>query len=73
MLRGFCPQCGGELKHVENTGGWMTNAQFDAIKAGDWFCPACPSNDRGNKPYCYWWNREVQEFMASQCDQMMRY
>jgi hypothetical protein len=72
MLRGFCPQCEGELVRVTQVGGWMSDEQFDAVKAGDWYFPVCPSNDRGQKPYCYWWNSEVQAFMASQCDKMMR-
>lgn len=53
-----CPECGNPLQKVRNTGGWMNDDQFDAVKAGDWFCE-CHNNGRGNAPLAYYWNREV--------------
>jgi hypothetical protein len=37
----------------------LNDDQFDAIRAGDWYCNTCPSNGRGNTPYRYFWNREL--------------
>ena len=33
-----CPLCKKPLQRVTNTGGWMNSDQFDAVRAGDWFC-----------------------------------
>lgn len=56
----LCPQCGKRLERVRMSDNCMLNQyQFDAVKAGDWYCKACPGNDRGTKPLCYWWDREV--------------
>ena len=55
-----CPQCGTRLSPVRQAYGSPLNAdQFDAVKAGDFYCPECPSNDRGNKSLCYWWESEL--------------
>ena len=35
----------------------LNEYQFDAVKAGDWFCE-CHSNGRGNAPYAYFWDKE---------------
>lgn len=57
-----CPLCGGRLERVEQSPHSMLNKhQFDAVKAGDWYCRVCPSNDRGQKPLCYWWDSELPE------------
>ena len=56
-----CPQCGKQLCEVRQGPNSMLNSeQFDAVKAGDWYCTHCPSNDRGNTSYAYFWAREVQ-------------
>lgn len=56
----ICPQCGGKLEEVRQSRGSPLNKdQFDAVKAGDFFCQKCPSNDRGNSPNCYWWVHEL--------------
>lgn len=42
-----CPICGNELEYVKQSYPQMLNQdQFDAIKAGDWYC----RTDR-----VYWW------------------
>ena len=44
-----CPKCGNELERVKQSYPAMLNSdQFDAIKAGDWYC----EHDR-----TYWWQR----------------
>jgi uncharacterized protein YbaR (Trm112 family) len=54
-----CPKCHQPLHTVRQSEHSMLNAyQFDAVKAGDWFCE-CHNNDRGNTPYAYFWNKEV--------------
>lgn len=57
-----CPQCGGELQRVRQESPRMLNDyQFDAVKAGDWYCESCPPNGRSalNK-YAYFWQHEVE-------------
>jgi hypothetical protein len=65
-----CPQCNGPLKHVPSS-SWMSDEQYDAVKAGDYFCTACPSNDRGNEPLCYWNRSEVEAAEANRCAAIM--
>lgn len=36
-----CPQCGAPLVRVPNS-TWMSGDQWDAVKAGDWYCGTCP-------------------------------
>lgn len=54
-----CPNCGYALEKVTYPSGSMLNRdQFDATRAGDWYC-GCHNNNRGNRPYAYFWDREV--------------
>lgn len=56
----LCPDCQQPLKIVRQTGEKLYNDdQFDAIKAGDYYCEKCPSNGRGNQPLKYWWAHEI--------------
>jgi hypothetical protein len=66
-----CPTCCRRLHRVTNTGSWMTSEQFDAVKAGDWYCDACPDNGRGKSGKCYWWDTEVEMHNLRQCDDVM--
>ena len=55
-----CPQCGEPLQRVRQSENSMLNSeQFDAIRAGDYFCEGCPPNGRSRTAYCYWWESEV--------------
>lgn len=56
----LCPErCGGVLTPVSHPAGSMLNAeQFDAIRAGDWYCTRC-KGDRSNTGFRYFWNREI--------------
>jgi len=54
-----CPLCKKPLEPVRQSPYSPLNRdQFDASKAGDWFCQ-CSDNGRGNAPYAYFWDREV--------------
>lgn len=53
-----CPGCGGELVEVRYPGGPLNVEQWSAVRAGDWWCRACPDNGRGRSG-AYWWMREV--------------
>ena len=54
-----CPRCAKPLEHVTYPRGSMLNEdQWDAVRAGDWWCETCPSNGRG-KAGAYFWNREI--------------
>lgn len=37
----------------------LNDDQFDSVRAGDWYCDACPSNGRSHTKYRYFWNREI--------------
>jgi hypothetical protein len=39
----------------------LNDDQFDAVRAGDWYCVKCPSNNRGNTPFRYWWDSELTQ------------
>lgn len=55
-----CPDCRKPLAKVTRSRSSMLNDdQFDAIRAGDWYCATCPTNNRGNTPYRYFWDREL--------------
>lgn len=54
-----CPECERELQRVRRPSGSMLNEdQFDAVRAGDWFC-TYHTNGRGNTAYAYYWDSEV--------------
>ena len=55
-----CPQCGKPLQKVTQSERSLLNTdQFDASRAGDYYCKVCPSNGRGKLLYCYWWQHET--------------
>lgn len=37
----------------------LNSEQFDAVRAGDWFCE-CSNNRRSHTPYAYFWDHEVK-------------
>lgn len=59
----YCPQCSRPLERVYQDSNSMLNSyQFDAVRAGDWYCASCPSNGRARTSYRYFWNHELQMF-----------
>lgn len=55
-----CPTCGNPLRRVTKSAMSPLNYdQFDSVRAGDWYCETCPSNNRGNTNFKYFWNREL--------------
>lgn len=57
-----CPGCGGTLRSVTQDAGSPLNAdQFDAVRAGDWWCEKCPPSptQEGRTNVRYWWNRDL--------------
>lgn len=55
-----CPQCGGPLEVVRQSGKLPLNPdQWASMRAGDYYCPTCPDNDRGMSGLCYWWEHEL--------------
>lgn len=65
-----CPSCGGLLKPVPPS-NWMNAEQWDAVKAGDYFCERCPSNDRGRGRFAYFWASEIEDSDRVQCERIM--
>jgi hypothetical protein len=53
MTPKLCPQCGGSLKWVGRGPGWMNADQWDAVKAGDYYCTTCPPDPAVNVHYKY--------------------
>lgn len=55
-----CPTCGGELRAVTYDRDSMLNSeQFDAVRAGDFYCKICKSTD-ARSGYKYWWKEDLQ-------------
>lgn len=56
-----CPICLGSLKPVvQSANSPLNEYQFNAVKAGDYYCTLC-KGDEGNTPFKYWWARELQK------------
>jgi hypothetical protein len=54
-----CPKCDELLTKVRYPSGSMLNEeQFDATRAGDWFCK-CHNNGRSRTAGAYFWDSEV--------------
>ena len=66
----LCPTCGGQLERVPRSTN-MNSDQWDAVKAGDWFCETCPDNDRGQTGLCYWFNSELEAHAKRECEALM--
>ena len=67
MSKRKCPNCGGELFAVTRpSDSYLSPDQFDAVRAGDFYCMKCPSNDRGNTGYWYFWERELMDAKDAQ-------
>jgi hypothetical protein len=55
-----CPGCGGQLKRVTQSANSMLNSyQFDAVKAGDYYCDTCVGAEAASSTSKYWWTREL--------------
>lgn len=55
-----CPACNKPLERVEQSpNSPRTAAQFEADKAGDWFC-RCHDNGRGSAPFAYYFTTELE-------------
>ena len=53
-----CPDCGKLLERVRYEGGCLNEDQFDATRAGDWYCSTCKGT-RSRSGYRYFWSREL--------------
>ncbi len=54
-----CPDCGNVLQPVVQSSTSMLNPdQFDAVKAGDWYCDNCKGT-RAVSGFKYFWNKEL--------------
>jgi hypothetical protein len=61
-----CPQCGESLNAVTNNGP-LNDDQFDAIKAGDWYCERCEDGSiRNGKKH--WRDKDLEVIVYYQCD-----
>jgi ribosomal protein L37AE/L43A len=57
--REVCPDCNTKLKTVRRfSGSYLSQDQFDAVKAGDYYCPNC--NDEATKSkFKFFWKRDL--------------
>lgn len=55
----LCPDCGTRLEHVRYAGGYLNDGQFDAIRAGDYYCKSCKGT-RAATGFRYFWLSELQ-------------
>ena len=61
-----CPTCGGLLGMVRQGANSMLNSyQFDAVKAGDYYCTACKGGEAQGSTYKYWWNSDLAKHPCS--------
>lgn len=70
----ICPTCGCELFKVRNESTYLNEDQFDAVKAGDWFCRTCVGKE-ARSGFKYWWNRELKiksNPVCPRCVEMIR-
>jgi uncharacterized protein (UPF0212 family) len=57
--REVCPDCSAKLKTVyRSSSSCLSQDQFDAVKAGDYWCPAC--TDKTTKSgFKYFWKNDL--------------
>lgn len=60
-----CPSCGGGLRPVINRGP-LNEDQFDAVKAGDYYCTAC-KGDEAKTGFKYWRDRDMGVLVVTIC------
>lgn len=61
-----CPDCREALEPVVNNGP-LNDDQFDAVKAGDWYCKRC-SDARIRSGRKHWFDRDLQRVVYQQCN-----
>lgn len=69
----LCPTCGCALFKVRNESSYLNDDQFDAVKAGDWFCHTCVGKE-ARSGFKYWWNRELKikaSPVCPRCEEMI--
>lgn len=66
-----CPQCKGPLEYVPMSRN-LNSEQWDAVKAGDYYCEHCPDNGRGQSKLCYWMDYEVEMAEIAEISSIMR-
>jgi len=60
-----CPECGNKLEKVTQSSHSILNEyQFEAVKAGDYFCKTCKGN-RGKTGYRYYWKSELENMNSN--------
>jgi hypothetical protein len=65
-----CPLCGESLHEVTQPPFSPLNRdQWAATIPGTWFCK-CSNNNRGNRPYAYFWDSEVRSHPCPLCGLM---
>ncbi len=63
-----CPDCSNKLfKVVQSPKSPLSPDQFDAVKAGDWYCTNCKGT-RSYNGYKYFWERDLAELKPSPRD-----
>jgi hypothetical protein len=60
-----CPKCGGAVKPVtQGESSALNSEQFDAVRAGDWYCERCPQEagtaGKARTGFAYFWDADVR-------------
>lgn len=61
MKKQVCPQCGGPLEAILSASERLNEDQWRSQIAGAYVCHTCPSNGRGVRKLCYWWESELPD------------
>lgn len=74
LLPHACPQCGHALHEVPRHSTWMNDDQYNAVKAGDWYCGTCPPIEgrESASGLRYWFDSEVESAERSACESITR-
>jgi hypothetical protein len=59
----LCPNCGRRVEPVTQSISCLNSDQFDAVKAGDWYCTACPEDvgtaKKSISGFAYFWDKDI--------------
>lgn len=59
-----CPNCNRPVHPVTQSNSYLNSDQFDAIRAGDYYCESCPEEagtaKKSPSGYAYFWERDIE-------------
>ena len=59
-----CPNCNRPVHPVTQGNSYLNSDQFDATRAGDYYCKYCPEDagtaKKSRSGYAYFWERDIE-------------